>query len=126
MKYEQLDLFSDINSSEDKLLFYGSIQDENWETKTHIVDGVPNIVMDASRELTKNELKDLCRSAVIIARLTYGFKVFYNEEGVNKEIFVRFVNNKTKAKVDVFQHIDLYFDNEVELDKKIKENIEVK
>lgn len=57
MKYEQLDLFSDINSSEDKLLFYGSIQDENWKTKTHTVDGVPNIVMDASRELTKMSLK---------------------------------------------------------------------
>ncbi|MBO0419085.1 PcfU [Vagococcus fluvialis] len=120
MKYEQLDLFSDINSSEDKLLFYGSIQDENWKTKTHTVDGVPNIVMDASRELTKNELKSLCRSAVKIIRKTYGFTIHYAESEVNKEIFVRFVNETTKAKIDIFQFIDLYFDSEVEFDKNVK------
>jgi hypothetical protein len=39
MEYEQLNLFSDINSSDSKVLFYGSLQDENWKTKTHVVDG---------------------------------------------------------------------------------------
>ncbi|MBO0430453.1 PcfU [Vagococcus fluvialis] len=120
MEYEQLNLFSDINSSDSKVLFYGSLQDENWKTKTHVVDGVPNIVMDASRELTKNELKDLCRSAVKIVRATYGFYVFYIENNIKKEIFIRFINETTKSRVDVFQFIDLYFDSEVEFDKNVK------
>lgn len=122
MKFEQLDLFSDVNRSDSKLRFSGSLQDENWKTKTHTVNGAKGIVMDGSKELTKKELKNICRSAVNIIRKTYGFTIQYVESGVNKEIFVRFINETTKAKIDVLTFIDIYFDDYVEFEKKVKED----
>lgn len=117
--HEQLDLFSEVTSENKKVTFYGSLQDENWKTKTHTINGAKNIVISDNKELSKQETKDLCRQAVKIERRAYGFEIFYIENEINKQFFIRFSNETTKSKVDVFKFIDLYFDSYAELMKSI-------
>lgn len=79
------------------------------------MDEVTDIVEWFHVTLTKKELKNICRQAVLISRDgSYGYSVYFEDAGIKKEIFVRFINNTTKANRSVFEHIDLYFDRCVE------------
>ena len=63
---EQISLFdSDIDK---RYQFYGHYCNDDWSTKTAMVNGVSDIVMSFSIELTKVELKKICRDAIKIVR----------------------------------------------------------
>lgn len=110
---EQLSLF-DSKSITDRVSFYGYYCNDDWSTRVHTVDGVPGIVDGIRFELTKLELKVICRGAVkVAAPMQYGYEVFFEDDGIKKEIFVRFTNFTTSKKRTVFEHIDLYFDEEI-------------
>lgn len=108
---EQINLFDTDNDS--KVSFYVYYRNKDWSLKTKMIDGAPNVVSWYEKELTKSELKEICRCAVKIGRPgIYGYEVYYEDAGVKKEIFVRFLNYTTSRRRSVFEHIDLYF-NEV-------------
>lgn len=109
---EQISLFDDQYSSS-KIWFSCNLVDEHLKIATHEVDGVKNIVISDDRELTKNELKELCRRSFKTERLTYGFKVYFLDGTQNKCLFVRFMNWTTSNKINVFEHIETYFDQEI-------------
>ncbi|EOH59422.1 hypothetical protein [Enterococcus faecalis] len=104
---EQISLF---DSDHDKRYqFYGHHCNDDWSTKTATVNGVSDIVQSFSVELTKDELKKICRHAIKIIRIRYGYVIRFLKNNVKKELFVRFDNYTTNKKRNVFEHIDLYF-----------------
>lgn len=107
---EQLSLLDD--NSIRCMSFYGYYCNDDWTTKTKIVDGIVDIVESFRIVLNKKELKDICRQAVLISRDgPYGYSIYFVDAGIKKEIFVRFTNFTTSNRCSVFDHIDLYFDN---------------
>ena len=104
---EQISLFdSDIDK---RYQFYGHYCNDDWSTKTAMVNGVSDIVMSFSIELSKDELKKICRDAIKIVRFKYGYSIKFLKNNVKKELFIRFDNYTTNKKRDVFEHINLYF-----------------
>ena len=89
--------------------FYGHHCNDAWSVKTETVNGVTDIVLGFRIKLTKNELKKICRDAIEISRIKYGYFVRFLTNNVKKELFVRFDNHTTIKKRDVFEHINLYF-----------------
>ena len=97
---EQISFFdSDIVK---RYQFYGHYCNDDWSTKTAMVNGVSDIVMSFSIELSKDELKK-------IVRFKYGYSIKFLKNNVKKELFIRFDNYTTSKKRDVFEHINLYF-----------------
>lgn len=74
-----------------------------------MVNGVSDIVISFSIELSKDELKKICRDAIKIVRFKYGYAIKFFKNNVKKELFIRFDNYTTSKKRDVFEHINLYF-----------------
>lgn len=110
---EQLSFFDDTSIG--CVSFHGYYCNDDWTTKTKRVDEVTDIVEWFHVTLTKTELKNICRQAVLISRDgPYGYSVYFEEAGIKKEIFVRLVNFTTSNHLSVFEHIDLYFDKCVE------------
>ncbi|WP_025188014.1 hypothetical protein [Enterococcus faecalis] len=104
---EQINLFdSDIDK---RYQFYGHYCNDDWSTKTAMVNGVSDIVISFSIELSKDELKKICRDAIKIVRFKYGYSIKFLKNNVKKELFIRFDNYTTSKKRDVFEHINLYF-----------------
>ncbi|UDM48386.1 PcfU (plasmid) [Enterococcus faecalis] len=104
---EQLSLF-DYDSYK-RWRFYGCQCNDDWSTKTAIVNGVSDLVQSFELDLTKDELKKICEDAVEISRMRYGYFIKFIKNNVKKELFVRFDNYTTSKKRDVFEHINLYF-----------------
>jgi cytochrome c biogenesis protein ResB len=110
---EQLSLMDSENDTE--LIFWGNYCNDDWSTKTKNTGQSADIVDGIQLKLTKAELKSICRRAVRVnAPIQYGYEVFFEDDGVKKEIFVRFINFTTRNRQSVFEHIDLYFDRCVE------------
>lgn len=109
---DQISLFDSNNDKQYQ--FYGHYCNDDWSTKTTMVNGVSDIVLGFSVKLTKKELKKICRNAVKIGRYRYGYSVRFLINNVKKELFVRFDNYTTSKKRDVFEHINLYFLTESE------------
>ena len=61
---EQISLFDSDNDK--RYQFYGHYCSDDWSTKTAMVNGVSDIVMSFSIELSKDELKKICRDAIKI------------------------------------------------------------
>ncbi|EAW7488500.1 PcfU [Enterococcus faecalis] len=104
---EQISLFDSDNDK--RYQFYGHYCSDDWSTKTAMVNGVSDIVMSFSIELSKDELKKICRDAIKIVRFKYGYSIKFFKNNVKKELFIRFDNYTTSKKRDVFEHINLYF-----------------
>lgn len=108
---EQINLFDTDNDS--KVSFYVYYRNKDWSIKTRTVDGISGILDWFEIELTKSELKEVCRKAIKIGKPSiFGYEVFFEDDEGKKEIFVRFLNYTTRRRRTVFEHIDLYF-NEV-------------
>ncbi|AVR90450.1 PcfU (plasmid) [Enterococcus faecalis] len=104
---EQISLFDSDNDK--RYQFYGHYCSDDWSTKTAMVNGVSDIVMSFSIELSKDELKKICRDAIKIVRFKYGYSIKFFKNNVKKELFIRFDNYTTSKKRDVFEYINLYF-----------------
>ncbi|RRQ83060.1 PcfU [Enterococcus faecalis] len=104
---EQISLFDSDNDK--RYQFYGHYCSDDWSTKTAMVNGVSDIVMSFSIELSKDKLKKICRDAIKIVRFKYGYSIKFFKNNVKKELFIRFDNYTTSKKRDVFEHINLYF-----------------
>lgn len=104
---EQISLFDSDNDK--RWQFYGHYCNDNWSAKTETVNGVADIVLAFSVKLTKYELKIMCRNAIEIIRLEYGYSIRFLTNDVKKELFVRFDNYRTSKRRDIFEHINLYF-----------------
>lgn len=110
---EQLSFFDDTSIG--CVSFHGYYCNDDWTTKTKRVDEVTDIVEWFHVTLTKTELKNICRQAVLISKDgPYGYSVYFVDDGIKKEIFVRFNNFTTSNHLSVFEHIDLFFDRCVE------------
>ncbi|WP_414842159.1 PcfU [Enterococcus saccharolyticus] len=110
---EQLSFFDDTSIG--YVSFCGYYCNDEWTPKTKRVDEVTDIVEWFHITLTKTELKKICRQAVLISRDgPYGYSVYFVDDGIKKEIFVRFNNFTTSNHLSVFEHIDLFFDRCVE------------
>lgn len=106
---EQMSLFD----SDSKLLFDVCYCNPDWTIKTKASN---NVVDGYKVELTKRELKEMCRKSVSIKRFgSYVYRVRLEEFGIKKELTIRFENYTTSKMLNVFEHIDLYFD-------QVKEN----
>ena len=111
---EQLSLFEDESSAE-RLDFWSYYCNDDWSVKTKTVAGVPGIVGTEILNLTKEEIIEICRHCESYEKSgPYGYQVFYIEDAVKKELFVRFLNYKARAKWTVIEFINLYFDETVE------------
>lgn len=104
---EQVSLFDSV--SDKCLAFYGCYCNDDWSTKTATVNGVSEIVQSFSIDLSKDELKKICRDAVKIDRFRYGYYVRFIKNNTKKELFIRFDNYTTSKRKDVYEHINLYF-----------------
>lgn len=104
---EQISLFDAGNVN--RCRFYGCYCNDDWSTKTETVNGVSDIVQSFSIELSKDELKKICRDAVKIGRFKYGYYVRFIKNNVKKELFIRFDNYTSSKRKDVYEHINLYF-----------------
>ncbi|HBD0803896.1 TPA: PcfU [Enterococcus faecalis] len=104
---EQISLFDSDNDK--RYQFYGHYCNDDWSTNTAMVNGVSDIVISFSIELSKDELKKICRDAIKIVRFKYGYAIKFFKNNVKKELFIRFDNYTTSKKRDVFEHINLYF-----------------
>ena len=106
---EQLSLFEDESSAE-RLDFWSYYCNDDWSVKTKTVAGIPGIVGTEILELTKKELIEICKKAESANKYgPYGYQVFYIEDGVKRELFVRFSNFKSRSKWSVIEFINLYF-----------------
>lgn len=106
---EQLSLFEE--SSDKKLRFYGSYRNVDWTIRTSTKK---NVVDSFTLHLTKNELKAICKQATKIEIYGFVYRVYYVEDGQNKELSVRFDNYRPSKRRSVFEHINLYFDADLD------------
>lgn len=106
---EQLSLFAESLPSSKQFKFSGNYCNADWSCKTKTKNGIKNIVDRIDFNLTKVELKTICRKAVKIEVRNYGYSVFFEDDG-KKKLFVRFDNFTTSRRRTVFEHIDLYFE----------------
>lgn len=112
---QQLSLFeNEFEAINERLEFYGHYCNDDWSVKTDTVDGVPDIVDWEFIALTKNELVSICNKAKSAKKAgPYSYKVRFMQDGVKKELFVRFGNYSAREKWSVLEFIELYFDVEV-------------
>ena len=107
--HQQLSLF-DNESSDETIDFWSYYCNDDWSVKTQTVGGVPGIVVYDVLKLTKKEIIEICQKAESSKKYgPYGYQVFYIEDGVKREIFVRFMNFKARKKLSVIEFINLYF-----------------
>ncbi|WP_438843573.1 PcfU [Enterococcus sp. AZ029] len=104
---EQINLFKTDNDK--RYQFQGYYCNDDWSVRTATVNGVSDIVQSFSIELSKDELKNICRGAIKIIRIRYGYSIRFLKNNVKKELFVRFDNYTTSKKRNVYEHINLYF-----------------
>ena len=105
----QLSLFE----SYDALEFNGTILKKDWSYE--FKPGTKDIVINNQQLLTKEELLLLVSKSVKSRRAVYGYNIYYTDsDGVNKDLFIRFINETTKAKETVSEFIEKHFDNLVE------------
>lgn len=101
----QLSLFESYGTLE----FNGTIRKINWSYQ--FKPGTKDILISYSVSLTKEELLLLVNKSVKSERRIYGYEIYYTDkDGVNKELFIRFINEKTKSKETVSEFVEKYFD----------------
>ena len=105
----QLSLFESYGALE----FNGTILKKDWSYE--FKPGTKDIVINNQQLLTKEELLLLVSKSVKSRRAVYGYNIYYTDsDGVNKDLFIRFINETTKAKETVSEFIEKHFDNLVE------------
>ena len=105
----QLSLFESYGTLE----FNGTILKNDWSYE--FKPGTKDIVINNQQLLTKEELLLLVSKSVKSRRAVYGYNIYYTDsDGVNKDLFIRFINETTKAKESVSEFIEKHFDNLVE------------
>lgn len=102
----QLSLFESYGALE----FNGTILKKDWSYE--FKPGTKDIVINNHQLLTKEELLLLVSKSVKSRRAIYGYNIYYTDtDGVNKDLFIRFINETTKAKETVSEFIEKHFDN---------------
>ncbi|MGM0199685.1 hypothetical protein [Enterococcus sp. DIV1314a] len=102
----QLSLFESYGALE----FNGTILKKDWSYE--FKPGTKDIVINNHQLLTKEELLLLVSKSIKSRRAVYGYNIYYTDsDGVNKDLFIRFINKKTKAKESVSEFIEKHFDN---------------
>ena len=92
----QLSLFESYGALE----FNGTILKKDWSYE--FKPGTKDIVINNQQLLTKEELLLLVSKSVKSRRAVYGYNIYYTDsDGVNKDLFIRFINETTKAKESV-------------------------
>lgn len=105
----QLSLFESYGALE----FNGTILKKDWSYE--FKPGTKDIVINNQQLLTKEELLLLVSKSVKSRRAVYGYNIYYTDsDGVNKDLFIRFINETTKTKETVSEFIEKHFDNLVE------------
>lgn len=105
----QLSLFESYGTLE----FNGTIRKIDWSYE--FKPGTKDIVINNQQLLTKEELLLLVSKSVKSRRAVYGYNIYYTDsDDVNKDLFIRFINETTKAKEPVSEFIEKHFDNLVE------------
>ncbi|MDM8212801.1 PcfU [Enterococcus hirae] len=112
---EQTSLFAEEEAARRLPVWSCRYCNDDWSGRTKTV-GNCNDIIDSFRLITtKEELKQICRRAVNIKKSgPYGYRVRYIDDGVKKEIFIRYQNYPASKRRSVYEHIDLYFDQEWE------------
>ena len=109
----QLSLFESYGALE----FNGTILKKDWSYE--FKPGTKDIVINNQQLLTKEELLLLVSKSVKSRRAVYGYNIYYiDPNGVNKDLFIRFINETTKAKESVSKFIEKHFDNLVEKNER--------
>ena len=89
----QLSLFESYGALE----FNGTILKNDWSYE--FKPGTKDIVINNQQLLTKEELLLLVSKSLKSRRAVYGYNIYYiDPNGVNKDLFIRFINETTKAK----------------------------
>lgn len=109
----QLSLFESYGALE----FNGTILKKDWSYE--FKPGTKDIVINNQQLLTKEELLLLVSKSVKSRRAVYGYNIYYTDtDGVNKDLFIRFINETTKAKESVSEFIEKHFDSLVEKNER--------
>ena len=109
----QLSLFE----SHGILEFNGTVLKKDWTYE--FKPGTKDIVINNQQLLTKEELLLLVSKSVKSRRAVYGYNIYYTDtDGVNKDLFIRFINETTKAKESISEFIEKHFDNLVEKNER--------
>lgn len=109
----QLSLFESYGALE----FNGTILKKDWSYQ--FKPGTKDIVVSYTVSLTKSELLSLVSKSVKSRRAIYGYNIYYTDSnGVNKDLFIRFINETTKAKQSVSEFIEKHFDNLVKKNER--------
>ena len=109
----QLSLFE----SHGILEFNGTVLKKDWSYQ--FKPGTKDIVISYTVSLTKAELLSLVSKSVKSRRAVYGYNIYYTDtDGVNKDLFIRFINETTKAKESISEFIEKHFDNLVEKNER--------
>ena len=109
----QLSLFESYGALE----FNGTILKKDWSYE--FKPGTKDIVINNQQLLTKEELLLLVSKSVKSRRAVYGYNIYYTDsDGVNKDLFIRFINETTKAKETVSEFTEKHFDNLVEKNER--------
>lgn len=113
----QLSLFE----SHGILEFNGTVLKKDWSYQ--FKPGTKDIVISYTVSLTKEELLLLVSKSVKSRRAVYGYNIYYTDaDGINKDLFIRFINETTKAKETVSEFIEKHFDNLVEKNERRRGN----
>ena len=109
----QLSLFE----SHGILEFNGTVLKKDWSYQ--FKPGTKDIVISYTVSLTKAELLSLVSKSVKSRRAVYGYNIYYTDpNGVNRDLFIRFINETTKAKESISEFIEKHFDNLVEKNER--------
>ncbi len=109
----QLSLFESYGALE----FNGTILKKDWSYE--FKPGTKDIVINNHQLLTKEELLLLVSKSVKSRRAVYGYNIYYTDsDGVNKDLFIRFINETTKAKESISEFIEKHFENLVEKNER--------
>lgn len=101
----QLSLFESYSSFQ----FDGTLRETDWSYQ--FKPGTDDIVINHQESLTKIELLSLINKSAKIERFVYGYNIYYTDiDGINKDLFIRFMNETTKAKESVSDFIEKHFD----------------
>lgn len=110
----QLSLFESYGALE----FNGTILKKDWSYE--FKPGTKDIVINNQQLLTKEELLLLVSKSVKSRRAVYGYNIYYTDsDGVNKDLFIRFINETTKEKETVSEFIEKHFDSLVEKNERL-------
>ncbi len=100
------------------LEFNGIILKNDWSYE--FKPGTKDIVINNQQLLTKEELLLLVSKSVKSRRAVYGYNIYYTDsDGVNKDLFIRFINETTKEKETVSEFIEKHFDSLVEKNERL-------